>query len=89
MKDPLPATNSKFRQGSKSVGSIAVNNSNRATTSQAQALQRLKETKQARVNISGNKVSDAEPMPTRKVVNYATLAKLESQLQLESTRPDL
>ncbi len=60
---------------------VPLSNSSRGTPSQAQALQRLKEVKQARVNPSNSKMSssDLDAPPPRKVVNYATLAKLESE----------
>lgn len=51
---------------------VPVNNSGRATNSQAQALQKLKETKVVKVSVASR--SAVESKPSRMVPNYAKLA---------------
>lgn len=81
VKVSLASSGSKYRQGLSSSGALPTSNSSRGTTSQAQALQRLKEVKQSKINTASSKASssETEAIPSRKVVNYATLAKLESE----------
>lgn len=65
------AISSSYMQNRNGPVLVAANNSSRVTTSQAQALQRLKETKVPKVK------SPTEPRPLRKVANYVRLAQEE------------